>query len=165
VFGVDAVAVATFDHRVKFADGSQGYADCTGAAGSVYDALGRPATRNADAFGYNARSEVTSLTREGYWPQNFAYDGWNLVEERVAYTNGTPRSATTGARTSQAHSKAQAASGDSCTSPSQHQTSNIKHQTRNCSSLATTAMPTSPAISTRMAQLSRSTPTTPSAIS
>ena len=28
VFGVDAVTVATFEHRVKFADGSQGYADC-----------------------------------------------------------------------------------------------------------------------------------------
>ena len=28
VFGVDAVAVATFEHRVKFSDGSQGYADC-----------------------------------------------------------------------------------------------------------------------------------------
>ncbi|MGN0826310.1 MAG: DNA methyltransferase [Kiritimatiellia bacterium] len=28
VFGVDAVAVATFEHRVKFADGSQGYVDC-----------------------------------------------------------------------------------------------------------------------------------------
>ena len=28
VFGVDAVTVATFEHRVKFADGSQGYIDC-----------------------------------------------------------------------------------------------------------------------------------------
>ncbi len=28
VFGVDAVTVATFEHRVKFPDGSQGYADC-----------------------------------------------------------------------------------------------------------------------------------------
>ena len=28
VFGIDAVAVATFEHRVKFIDGSQGYADC-----------------------------------------------------------------------------------------------------------------------------------------
>ena len=28
VFGVDAVTVATFEHRVKFGDGSQGYADC-----------------------------------------------------------------------------------------------------------------------------------------
>ena len=28
VFGIDAVTVATFEHRVKFADGSQGYADC-----------------------------------------------------------------------------------------------------------------------------------------
>ena len=28
VFGVDAVTVATFEHRVKFADGSQDYADC-----------------------------------------------------------------------------------------------------------------------------------------
>ncbi|MGN1359857.1 MAG: DNA methyltransferase, partial [Kiritimatiellia bacterium] len=28
VFGVDAVAVATFEHRIKFADGSQGYVDC-----------------------------------------------------------------------------------------------------------------------------------------
>ena len=28
VFGVDAVTAATFEHRVKFADGSQGYADC-----------------------------------------------------------------------------------------------------------------------------------------
>ncbi len=28
VFGVDAVTVATFEHRVKFVDGSQGYADC-----------------------------------------------------------------------------------------------------------------------------------------
>ena len=28
VFGVDAVTVATFEHRVKFADGLQGYADC-----------------------------------------------------------------------------------------------------------------------------------------
>ena len=28
MFGVDAVTVATFEHRVKFADGSQGYADC-----------------------------------------------------------------------------------------------------------------------------------------
>ncbi len=28
VFGVDAVTVATFEHRVKFSDGSQGYADC-----------------------------------------------------------------------------------------------------------------------------------------
>ncbi len=28
VFGVDSVTVATFEHRVKFADGSQGYIDC-----------------------------------------------------------------------------------------------------------------------------------------
>jgi len=28
VFGVDTVTVATFEHRVKFSDGSQGYADC-----------------------------------------------------------------------------------------------------------------------------------------
>ena len=28
VFGVDAVTTATFEHRVKFADGAQGYADC-----------------------------------------------------------------------------------------------------------------------------------------
>lgn len=28
VFGVDAVTVSTFEHRVKFADGSQGYVDC-----------------------------------------------------------------------------------------------------------------------------------------
>jgi hypothetical protein len=28
VFGVDAVEVATFEHRVKFSDGSQGYVDC-----------------------------------------------------------------------------------------------------------------------------------------
>ena len=28
VFGVDAVTVATFEHRVKFTDGSQGYIDC-----------------------------------------------------------------------------------------------------------------------------------------
>ena len=28
VFGVDAVTVATFEHRVKFVDGSQGYVDC-----------------------------------------------------------------------------------------------------------------------------------------
>ncbi|MGN0833869.1 MAG: DNA methyltransferase [Kiritimatiellia bacterium] len=28
VFGVDAVTVATFEHRVKFVDGSQGYIDC-----------------------------------------------------------------------------------------------------------------------------------------
>lgn len=27
VFGVDAVQVATFEHRVKFSDGSQGYVD------------------------------------------------------------------------------------------------------------------------------------------
>ena len=28
VFGVDAVTVATFEHRVKFADGAQGFIDC-----------------------------------------------------------------------------------------------------------------------------------------
>ena len=28
VFGVDAVTVAAFEHRVKFLDGSQGYIDC-----------------------------------------------------------------------------------------------------------------------------------------
>lgn len=28
VFGIDAVQVATFEHRVKFSDGSQGYVDC-----------------------------------------------------------------------------------------------------------------------------------------
>ena len=28
VFGIDAVAVATFEHRLKFSDGSQGYVDC-----------------------------------------------------------------------------------------------------------------------------------------
>ena len=28
VFGIDVVAVATFEHRVKFSDGSQGYVDC-----------------------------------------------------------------------------------------------------------------------------------------
>ena len=28
MFGVDAVTVATFEHRVKFTDGSQGYIDC-----------------------------------------------------------------------------------------------------------------------------------------
>ena len=28
VFGVDTVQQATFEHRVKFADGSQGFVDC-----------------------------------------------------------------------------------------------------------------------------------------
>ena len=28
VFGVDSVQVATFEHRIKFFDGSQGCADC-----------------------------------------------------------------------------------------------------------------------------------------
>ena len=28
VFGVDTVTQATFEHRVKFADGSQGFVDC-----------------------------------------------------------------------------------------------------------------------------------------
>ena len=28
VFGVDTVTVATFEHRIKFLDGSPGYADC-----------------------------------------------------------------------------------------------------------------------------------------
>ena len=132
-----------------------------------YDALNRPTTRNADSFGYNDRSEVTSATisgiasaygydeignstsytpnslnqyteftydadgniltdgynsftydaanrlktvsRNGYivmtnfydaksrrvrkvtpeYATTFFYDDWNLIEERIAYTNGT----------------------------------------------------------------------------
>ena len=133
----------------------------------AYDALNRPTARNADAFGYNARSEVTTasvnsdiysygyddignstyytpnnlnqyteftydadgniltdgytsftydaanrlktVSRNGYivmtnfydaksrrvrkvtpeYAATFFYDDWNLIEERIAYTNGT----------------------------------------------------------------------------
>ena len=138
-----------------------------GSLAYSYDALNRPATRNNDTFGYNARSEVSSanvsgvtstygydeignstnwtanclnqytqfvydldgnMTQCGDWTYTydaanrlktassngvlivtnfydaksrrvkkvtqeatmmFFYDGWNLVEERIAYTNGT----------------------------------------------------------------------------
>ena len=44
----------------------------------AYDALGRPVTRNADAFGYNARSEVVSATVVGGSPSpataSYGYD-------------------------------------------------------------------------------------------
>ena len=44
-----------------------------------YDALGRPVARNADAFGYNDRSEVTSASIMGWSPSpstaSYGYDG------------------------------------------------------------------------------------------
>ena len=39
-----------------------------------YDALGRPVSRNADTFGYNARSEVTSHSPAGFWQHSYSYD-------------------------------------------------------------------------------------------
>ena len=43
-----------------------------------YDALGRPVARNADAFGYNDRSEVTSASIMGWSPSpstaSYGYD-------------------------------------------------------------------------------------------
>ena len=40
----------------------------------AYDAIGRPVSRNNDAFGYNERSEVTSATVSDT-PALYGYDG------------------------------------------------------------------------------------------
>ena len=47
-----------------------------------YDALGRPVSRNADTFGYNARSEVTSHSPAGSWQLSYSYDE---IGNRVQY--------------------------------------------------------------------------------
>ena len=50
-------------------------ADCAPAEtfNYAFDALGRPVSRNDDAFGYNARSEVTSETYTGR-SGSYSYD-------------------------------------------------------------------------------------------
>ena len=50
-----------------------------------YDALGRPVVRNADAFGYNERGEVTSASILG-WSQSpatasYGYDGIGNLQQ------------------------------------------------------------------------------------
>ena len=59
VFGVDAVTVATFEHRVKFADGSQGYADCFWQGKILVEMKSRG--KNLDAAFQQAMDYVRSL--------------------------------------------------------------------------------------------------------
>ncbi len=67
VFGVDAVTVATFEHRVKFADGSQGYADCLWPGRILVEMKSRGKDLDA-AFG-QALEYVRSLPETSQTPQ------------------------------------------------------------------------------------------------
>ena len=60
VFGVDAVTVATFEHRVKFADGSPGYADCFWQGKILVEMKSRG--RDLDAAFQQALEYVRSMT-------------------------------------------------------------------------------------------------------
>ena len=65
VFGVDAVTVATFEHRVKFADGSQGYADCLWPGRILVEMKSRG--KDLDAAVEQALAYVRSLIPAGHF--------------------------------------------------------------------------------------------------
>ena len=65
VFGVDAVTVATFEHRVKFADGSQGYADCLWPGRILVEMKSRG--KDLDAAFEQALAYVRSLIPAGHF--------------------------------------------------------------------------------------------------
>ena len=81
VFGVDAVTVATFEHRVKFADGSQGYADCLWPGRILVEMKSRGKDLDA-AFG-QALEYVRSLIPAGHFNTMSTKN-----TERVAYASG-----------------------------------------------------------------------------
>lgn len=64
VFGVDAVTVATFEHRVKFSDGSQGYADCFWQGRILVEM--KSAGRDLDAASQQAMEYVRTLPSADY---------------------------------------------------------------------------------------------------
>ena len=67
VFGVDAVTVATFEHRVKFSDGSQGYADCFWQGKILVEMKSRG--RDLDAAFRQAMDYVRSLPDTSQTPR------------------------------------------------------------------------------------------------
>lgn len=67
VFGVDAVTVATFEHRVKFADGSQGYVDCFWLGTILVEMKSR--CRDLDAAFRQAMDYVRSLPDTAQTPR------------------------------------------------------------------------------------------------
>ena len=67
VFGVDAVTVATFEHRVKFADGSQGYADCLWPGRILVEMKSRG--KDLDAAFEQAMEYVRSLPEASQTPR------------------------------------------------------------------------------------------------
>ena len=78
VFGVDAVTVATFEHRVKFADGSQGYADCFWQGKILVEMKSRG--KDLDAAYRQAMEYVRSLRSDGASPsRRSAHDGEGAV--------------------------------------------------------------------------------------
>ena len=78
VFGVDAVTVATFEHRVKFADGSQGYADCFWQGKILVEMKSRG--KDLDAAFEQAMEYVRSLRSDGASPsRKSAHDGEGAV--------------------------------------------------------------------------------------
>ena len=66
MFGVDAVMVATFEHRVKFADGSQGYADCLWQGKILVEMKSRG--KDLDAAFQQAMEYVRSLSSDSAAP-------------------------------------------------------------------------------------------------
>ena len=67
VFGVDTVTQATFEHRVKFADGSQGFADCFWQGRILVEMKSRG--KNLDAAYQQAMDYVRALPDSAILPQ------------------------------------------------------------------------------------------------
>ena len=82
VFGVDAVTVATFEHRVKFADGSQGYVDCFWQGKILVEMKSRG--KNLDAAFQQAMDYVRSLRSDGASPsRKGGHDGEGAVATQL----------------------------------------------------------------------------------
>ncbi len=67
VFGVDAVTVATFEHRIKFPDGAQGYADCFWQGKVLIEMKSRG--KDLDAAFEQAREYVRALPDISHTPR------------------------------------------------------------------------------------------------
>ena len=52
----------------------------------AYDLLGRPVSRNADAFAYDTRGQVTNVVRGGLYPETDAYS-YDLAGNRTFSTD------------------------------------------------------------------------------
>ncbi len=95
VFVVDAVTVATFEHRIKFPDGAQGYADCFWQGKVLIEMKSRG--KDLDAAFEQAREYVRALPDISHTPprrpslqalrQGDGTEGrvrWGFCERRVA---------------------------------------------------------------------------------